>query len=49
MKSQALHTVLCDISGKACRGNVKLITLGSERVNMHPTWQTSYHKDNSSY
>ena len=32
MKSQVLHTVWCYISGEAAGGNLKLITLGSERV-----------------
>ena len=33
MKSQVLHTVWCLYFWWGCRGNVKLITLGSERVN----------------
>ena len=32
MKSQVLHTVGCYISGIGCRGNLKLLTLGSGRV-----------------
>ena len=32
-ESQVLHTVWCSISGWGCRGNLMLITLGSERVN----------------
>ena len=31
MKSHVLHTVLCYISGEAAGGNLKLITLGSEK------------------
>ena len=34
MKSQVLHTVWCYISGEAARQILKLITLGSERVQM---------------
>ena len=32
MKSQILHTDWCNISGRGCRGSLKLITLGSESV-----------------
>ena len=32
MKSQVLHTVWCNICRRGCRGNLKLITLGRERV-----------------
>ena len=35
MKSQALHTVSCNISWSCCRGNLIMITLGSERVEFH--------------
>ena len=31
MKSQILHTVLCNVFWRGCRRNFKLITLGSER------------------
>ena len=34
MKSQVLRTVWCYISGEAARGNLKLVTLGSERVQL---------------
>ena len=35
MKSQSLHTVSCNISWSCCRGNLIMITLGSERVEFH--------------
>ena len=35
MKSQLFYTVGCSISGEAAGGNLRLITLGSERVSTY--------------